>query len=229
MNESSKSIQHFSDLERSVLVGRVLDIGAGRDPVTPQAIGFDLADGDANCITQFPPESFDCVYSSHCLEHMYDPPETLKNWWSLVKPGGYLFLIVPDEDLYEQGAFPSTFNPDHKHTFTINKKRSWSSSSFNVMSLCTALPMASIESIVLEDSAYDRTLAWHGPKRKSWFMKRFSKLYRSLRKRRLCGRSAVLERMFARSIGWDQSAGPAMAQIEAVVRKARAMQVQDIL
>src|SRR3954464_6712780 len=98
MNESSKSKAFFSPTDLAILKGRILDIGAGRDPVTPDAVGFDLADGDANEITKFEPASFDCVYSSHCLEHMRNPPASLRNWWSLVKPGGHLFLIVPDED-----------------------------------------------------------------------------------------------------------------------------------
>jgi hypothetical protein len=46
---------------------------------------------------------------------------------------------VPDEDLYEQGTFPSTFNTDHKHTFTIHKRTSWSSRSINVLALLTSI------------------------------------------------------------------------------------------
>jgi hypothetical protein len=44
-------------------------------------------------------------------------------------------FIVPEEDLYEQGVFPSTFNPDHKWTFTTGKAESWSPCSVNMMSL----------------------------------------------------------------------------------------------
>ena len=39
---------------------------------------------------------------------------------------------VPDEDLYEQGQFPSTYNVDHKWTFTILKTTSWSPCSLNL-------------------------------------------------------------------------------------------------
>jgi hypothetical protein len=42
----------------------------------------------------------------------------------VLKPGGHLVCLVPDEDLYEQGMFPSTFNDDHKRTLTIAKKKS---------------------------------------------------------------------------------------------------------
>ena len=44
-------------------------------------------------------------------------------------------LLFPDEDLYEQGVWPSTYNGDHKWTFTIGKQRSWSPQSVNVIDL----------------------------------------------------------------------------------------------
>src|SRR5262249_28128363 len=56
-------------------------------------------------------------------------------WITICKRGGHLIITVPDEDLYEQGVFPSTFNPDHKWTFTIAKERSWSPKSINVIQL----------------------------------------------------------------------------------------------
>jgi hypothetical protein len=43
--------------------------------------------------------------------------------------------MVPDEDLYEQGVFPSTYNRDHKWTFTIHKHSSWCERSLNVLDL----------------------------------------------------------------------------------------------
>ena len=45
MNESSKSKVWFDAAQRSVLKGRVLDIGAGSDPVTAGAVVFDLPQG----------------------------------------------------------------------------------------------------------------------------------------------------------------------------------------
>jgi hypothetical protein len=46
-----------------------------------------------------------------------------------------LIAVIPDEDLYEQGVFPSTYNPDHKWTFTMHKVHSWSDKSINLMPL----------------------------------------------------------------------------------------------
>ena len=51
-------------------------------------------------------------------------------------------ITVPDEDLYEQGVFPSTFNRDHKWTFTVLKERSWSSRSLNILDLIRDLGAA---------------------------------------------------------------------------------------
>src|SRR5450755_1243230 len=110
MDETSKSKQIWGALEWSVLSGTGIDIGCGPDPVTPEVRKFDVQDGDANEITRHVRETFDFVYASHCLEHMRRPKEALLEWWQLVKPGGHIFFIIPDEDLYEQGVFPSRFN-----------------------------------------------------------------------------------------------------------------------
>ena len=90
---------------------------------------WDLGDGDATFMESVKDETYDFVHSSHCLEHLLDPEKGLRNWFRILKPGGYLVVIVPDEDLYEQGVFPSTFNADHKWTFTISKSGSWSDKS----------------------------------------------------------------------------------------------------
>jgi hypothetical protein len=46
--------------------------------------------------------------------------------------------MIPDEDLYEQGIFPSTFNTDHKWTFSMHKETSWSPNCISVFSLISA-------------------------------------------------------------------------------------------
>jgi SAM-dependent methyltransferase len=141
------------------LSGKVIDIGAGRDLVTPTAERFDLEDGDADFITRYrQPQTYDAVHSSHCLEHMVDPVKALNEWWSLIKPGGYIVLVVPDEDLYEQGAWPSRFNADHKHTFRLNKKESWSPVSFDIYQLVSTLPRVKVLSAEIQDEHYNHKL-----------------------------------------------------------------------
>ena len=140
MDEASKTYSIYPNLFQEFVKGQVIDIGAGTDPITEGALVFDKLEGDAQEIDKYFPEmSFDTVFSSHCLEHMRDPRKAIKSWYKLVKPGGVLMVIVPDEDLYEQGHFPSIFNNDHKSTFTISKSKSWSPVSVNCLDLCNEL------------------------------------------------------------------------------------------
>ena len=106
---------------------------------------WDWDDGDAQFLKGVVDGSLGFVNSSHCLEHLVDPAEGLRNWLRVVKENGYLVITVPDEDLYEQGVFPSTFNNDHKWTFTIFKPKSWSDSSLNLLDMVRGMgPAAEI-------------------------------------------------------------------------------------
>ena len=147
MHETSKAIIRRSYDKRYAtrwLVGEGIDIGAGNDsignyqPVFPmmgEVRAWDIADGDAMLMPGVEDNVYDFVHSSHCLEHVRNPSVALKNWVRICKPGGHLVLLFPDEDLYEQGIWPSTFNGDHKWTFTVGKQRSWSPQSINVIDL----------------------------------------------------------------------------------------------
>lgn len=151
MKECSKSIQRRladSNFLRRYFVGAGIDIGGKPDPLAlyqeffplMQAIKtWDWEDGDAQFLAGVGDETLDFVHSSHCLEHLEEPAAGLRNWFRVLKPGGYLIVTVPDEDLYEQGTFPSTFNRDHKWTFTIFKSNSWSSRSINLLDLARNL------------------------------------------------------------------------------------------
>jgi len=138
---------------------KVIDIGAGSDPVSANAERFDINEGDANFILNYKiKNSYDTVYSSHCLEDMIDAKRSLNDWWTLVKSSGHLILIVPDEDLYEQGIWPSLFNWDHKHTFTLKQSKSWSPVSLNIENLVKQLPNSKIISIKIQDTNYNYNL-----------------------------------------------------------------------
>lgn len=147
MYEASKALMrrlHDSRYATRYFVGNGIDIGAGPDPLGQYAEQFplmrscrawDIADGDAQLLATLADASQDFVHSSHCLEHMRDPREAMHHWLRVLKAGGHLVVTVPDEDLYEQGVFPSTFNQDHKWTFTMHKARSWSDKSVNLMAM----------------------------------------------------------------------------------------------
>ena len=134
MFESSKTrLVRGPGFDETYFAGTVLDIGSGNDVVVPHAEGFDKQHGDANAILNYlKPVSYDTVTSSHCLEHMQNPEQAIQDWWQLVKPGGYLITVVPHEDLYEQGQWPSRFNSDHKATFRLNRSSSWSPCSIDI-------------------------------------------------------------------------------------------------
>ena len=138
MYEASKAVMrrmHDNRFATRYFVGDGIDIGAGPDalvqyeeqfPLMRSCRLWDIEDGDARLLASVADISLDFVHSSHCLEHMRDPREALHHWLRVLKPAGHAVITVPDEDLYEQGVFPSTFNTDHKWTFTMHKATSWS-------------------------------------------------------------------------------------------------------
>jgi len=167
--EASKTRAIWGPEIHAYLEGHGIDIGCGPDPVLPTVDRFDLEHGDAGVITRFVQKRYDFVFSSHCLEHLADPKGAILEWFELVKPGGHLIVIVPDEDLYEQGSFPSVFNPDHKWTFTLAKEHSWSARSINVLELVKNLEKVGGEltSAVIHDHGLDRSLLMHRPSPRS--------------------------------------------------------------
>jgi SAM-dependent methyltransferase len=219
MDETSKSRRIWGPLEWSVLSGSGIDIGCGPDPVTPEVRKFDLGDGDANEITRYVRETFDFVYASHCLEHMHRPKEAILEWWKLVKPGGHLFFLVPDEDLYERGVFPSIYNPDHKATFTISKRESWSPVSLNVLDLASSLPDSQLVSLQLQDHGYDRVdTGYGGHIRFSYRVG--ARLEREFRER--FGFSSAWAKDYVMRNHPDQTQRPGvLAQIQCIVKKTK--------
>ena len=244
MNEAAKTNRiRGEEFKLRYLSGRVIDIGCGKDLVVPDAIPFDLPQGDAQWVLDyFEPKSFDCVHSSHCLEHMKNVKVALGNWWSLVKPGGYLVIVVPDEDLYEQGIWPSIFNSDHKATFNLGKSKSWSPVSYDIQALVGALPDAEIIEARLQDEGYDRRLV----QRTRWgqFLfslgllrqRAFGRIVRSrlpsYRLRILIRRvNIALHRIEALLGKWeptDQTRGAAIAQIQVVAQKQERSEKSEV-
>lgn len=107
-------------------VGCGLDIGFGGDPVVPWAITFDLPkpyshvgdkpqhiSGDARDLYMFKDNSLDFLFSSHCLEDFENTHSVLLEWLRVVKFGGYLCLLFPDEKVYR--AKTRVRNLEHKH------------------------------------------------------------------------------------------------------------------
>jgi len=174
-HEASKAAlrrMHDPAFAARYFVGDALDVGAGDDglsrqmhlwPLLRSVRDWDVGDGDAQELPGIADNSFDCVHSSHSLEHMQDARAAMYRWLRAAKRGGHVVVLVPDEDLYEQGQYPSTWNPDHKHTFTIWKEHSWSPVSVNLTSLVEYLPAEIVKLERLEHTfnpiggRYDRT------------------------------------------------------------------------
>jgi ADP-heptose:LPS heptosyltransferase/predicted SAM-dependent methyltransferase len=111
--------------------GRVLDLGCGPQKVFPTAIGIDnridaqlfgiqvkpdIPVQDCLNMPFLADQCADTVFSSHLLEHIVDTGAALREWWRLVKVGGYLVLYLPHKKFYPNIGQPGA-NPDHKHDF----------------------------------------------------------------------------------------------------------------
>jgi SAM-dependent methyltransferase len=129
MEETSKCYElrrQRGDFDR-YLQGSGIDIGAGTDLlVVPSGnvLAWDRPDGDGQTLESLSDASFDFVYSSHCLEHLEDISVTLRNWVRVIKPKGYLYVVVPDYTLFEHHCWPSRFNPNHTHSFSLTLSQS---------------------------------------------------------------------------------------------------------
>jgi len=129
MKETSKCFPERArrgDFER-YLRGRGVDIGAANDPLCVldgRVLAWDLSNGDGMTLGGLLDGEFDFVYSSHCLEHISDVEYALINWTRILRPGGILYIVVPDFDLYEKRHWPSRFNKDHTATFSLSVTRS---------------------------------------------------------------------------------------------------------
>ena len=228
MKESSKTnLVRSEDFFLKYFQGNVIDIGGGTDPVVANAEVFDLKDGDAQHILKYKEkESYDCVNSSHCLEHMRDIPSAFSEWWALVKPGGFMVTVVPHEDLYEQKIWPSfTCGEGHRASFRLKTDNSWSPVSFDIYDLAKNLPNSSVISAEIQDLNYDYGLLGKRLGRVS--RKIYKWRYSKTKVKRLF---SELVFQFLRDNFWvksnrisgkpvDQTAWNALAQIQIVIKK----------
>lgn len=115
-------------------VGRGIDVGCGFRKTTESCIGVDLlapgergtagvvagrasaadvqASGDH--LPMFADGSLDFVVARHNLEHYVDVVRVLQEWRRVLRPGGSLAIVLPDDAQLDTIAL----DPTHKHAFT---------------------------------------------------------------------------------------------------------------
>ena len=158
-------------------VGKGLDVCCGDDPIRPwlwpriTALGLydiQLGSKDALTLQEVEDASFDFIHSSHGFEHMVDLDIALENWLRVIRPGGFIVMLVPEELLYECGNWPSKFNEDHKYAFTLRQKPVISTAT-NLLRFLNSKPV-DVELISLLTTywnsnafGYDQTLIRGGP------------------------------------------------------------------
>ena len=171
MKEASKAMARRlaqSEFATRYFVGHGLDIGGSADPIGlfgemfPRMTAvkiWDHADGDLQHLTGLADNGFDFVHASFVLQRVADPREALRHWVRVLKPGGHLVITVPDEDMYEQGFWPSRFNHDNRWTFTVFKTKSWSPVSINLLELVQVLgAQADVRRLAVQDGGFRSAL-----------------------------------------------------------------------
>jgi len=115
---------------KNYINGKGIDIGCGTNRLSNDILAIDQqpnkqyahADIIHDCkdlninsfewkgnIYSFIDNSFDFIFSSHCLEDFKNIPEVFLNWWKKIKKDGYMILLLPD---IEGGRYPKC---DNKH------------------------------------------------------------------------------------------------------------------
>jgi SAM-dependent methyltransferase len=125
--EASKAMARRGEEFRKFFKGSGIDVGCGPDSVARWKKKFpirnvrewDLADGDGELLASVSDNSVNWVHSSHSLEHMRSWSRALENWARVCIRGGYVICTVPSWEMYEHRTWPSRFNSDHKHAFSL--------------------------------------------------------------------------------------------------------------
>lgn len=113
-NKIQGEISKWRHLVSVYCQGEGLDIGYGGYAVNKYSINIDLLKryshgpdpqhlfGDARDLFWFRDEVFRYVFSSHLLEDFTEEDKIiiLKEWWRVIDIGGYLVLLLPDEQKY---------------------------------------------------------------------------------------------------------------------------------
>lgn len=123
----SETKSHGENL-KAYCKGYGIDVGYGGDPIIPTAITVDLPmpytkvgshplnlGGDAKNLFWFNDDVLDYVYSSHCLEDFENTRDVLVEWTRVIRQGGKLVLLLPDQQRYEAACESIGISPNAEH------------------------------------------------------------------------------------------------------------------
>jgi len=119
----------------NICIGRGADIGCGGKKITKECIGVDLYGkgelgeygsqkgvksaathkSEGGCLPFFENDELDFIVSCHNLEHFKHPLEPLLEWKMVVRKGGNIGVIVPDDSKVDSINLDKT----HKVAFTL--------------------------------------------------------------------------------------------------------------
>ncbi len=131
-------------------------------------------------------------------------------------------MVVPDEDLYEQGLWPSFFSDEHKSTFRFNKRDSWSPVSHDLKALCQSLPHANVLSIERQMQGYDERLLFKPGLRPRKIRGALKMILSVIKRTPWVGvrwQDLCLRHLVRHGYPYDQTQGDALAQIQIIVQK----------
>jgi len=110
------SAQFAMAFAKHVCVGDGVDIGCNRPEwAFPGARPIDKIFDDGYDAYNLPGNSYDYIFSSHCLEHLPDWVSAMEYWTESLRVGGVLFLYLPD---VSQKYWRPWYNHKHLHVFT---------------------------------------------------------------------------------------------------------------
>lgn len=115
--------------------GRGIDVGCGHRKTHPESIGVDMTPGgeqgkvgnvagqtsmadvgaSGDHLWMFTDNELDYVVQRHNLEHYKDYLLTLQEWKRVLRPGGILGMVVPDDEECDT----LRLDPTHYHVFTM--------------------------------------------------------------------------------------------------------------
>ena len=118
--------------------GRVIDVGCGRSLFADMNVPFDFKvyAGDLNYASvhararevahqawavfdaasvPFRDAQFDGLFAGEIIEHVPDVPQTLREWWRVLKPGGVAIITTPNRERLVAVAdgLEAPYSPDH--------------------------------------------------------------------------------------------------------------------